>query len=50
MKQLIFDRIDQKKERLWEMADFIFDHPEYEGREYQAAKLLTDYLKETAFR
>ena len=31
------------------MADFIFDHPEYEGEEYQAAELLTNYLKENGF-
>lgn len=50
MKQQLFDSIDQKKERLWEMADFIFDHPEYEGKEYQAAELLTGYLKENGFQ
>lgn len=32
------------------MADFIFDHPEYEGEEYQAAELLTNYLKENGFQ
>lgn len=35
MKQQIFETIDKKKETLWEMADFIFDHPEYRGKEYQ---------------
>lgn len=50
LKQRIFDAVEIKKERLWEMADFIFDHPEYEGREYLAAKLLTNYLKENGFR
>ena len=50
MKQHIFDVIDQQKEKLWEMADFIFDHPEYEGKEYQAAELLTNCLKENGFQ
>ncbi len=49
MKQWIFGAIDQQKEKLWSMADFIFDHPEYEGKEYQAAQLLTNYLKENGF-
>ena len=50
MKQKLFDLIDQKKGRLWEMSDFIFDHPEYKGEEYQAAKLLAGYLEENGFR
>ena len=31
------------------MADFIFDHPEYDGKEYQASKLLSDYLRDNGF-
>lgn len=50
MKQQIFETIDNRKETLWEMADFIFDHPEYRGKEYQAAELLTSYLKEQGFQ
>ena len=35
MKEQLFRAIDNKKETLWEMADFIFDHPEYDGKEYR---------------
>ncbi len=50
MKERLFALIDEKKERLWEMADFIFDHPEYKGKEYQAVGLLTGYLEENGFQ
>ena len=49
MKEQLFRAIDNKKETLWEMADFIFDHPEYDGKEYQASKCLTDYLRDNGF-
>ena len=50
MKEVLFQKIEAQKERLWEMADFIFDHPEYEGKEYQAADLLTSYLEQNGFQ
>ena len=50
MKEQLFANIDGRKEKLWEMADFIFDHPECDGEEYQAAALLTDCLKENGFQ
>ena len=50
MKEVLFQKIEAQKERLWEMADFIFDHPEYEGKEYQAADLLTGYLEQNGFQ
>ena len=49
MKDALFQNIDEKRETLTGMADYIFDHPEYDGKEYEAAKLLTDYLKENGF-
>ena len=49
MKDALFQNIDEKGEPLTGMADYIFDHPEYDGKEYEAAKLLTDYLKENGF-
>lgn len=49
MKEQLFQRIEDQKETLWEMADFIFDHPEYEGKEYQAAGLLSNYLEKNGF-
>ena len=50
MKEQLFQKIEDQKEKLWEMADFIFDHPEYEGKEYQAAELLTGYLEKNGFQ
>lgn len=49
MKEALFQKIEDQKTTLWEMADFIFDHPEYEGEEYQAAELLTEYLEKNGF-
>ena len=49
MKESLFQKIEDQKTTLWEMADFIFDHPEYEGQEYQAADLLTGYLEKNGF-
>lgn len=49
MKETLFQKIEDQKTTLWEMADFIFDHPEYEGQEYQAAELLTGYLEKNGF-
>ena len=45
MKESLFQYIDSQKDTLCQMADFIFDHPEYDGKEYQASKLLSDYLR-----
>lgn len=49
MKQALFQHIDSQKETLFQMADFIFDHPEYDAQEYQASKLLCDYLRSQGF-
>lgn len=49
MKEALFANIDARKEKLWEMADFIHDHPEYDGAEYQASALLEDYLRQNGF-
>ena len=40
-KNELFEKIEAQKEKLWEMADFIFDHPEYRGKEYQSFDLLS---------
>lgn len=50
MKSRISDRIDRERELIIGMADFIFDNPEIDGKEYKAYKLLTDYLDENGFR
>ena len=49
MKESLFQYIDSQKDTLCQMADFIFDHPEYDGKEYQASKLLSDYLRDNGF-
>ena len=49
LKERIFEEIDRQKERLCEMADTIFDHPECDGEEMMAADLLCGYLEENGF-
>lgn len=49
MKARIFDCIDKISPKLINMADTIFDNPELCFKEFKAAKLLTDYLKENGF-
>lgn len=48
-KETLFNSIEQKREKLIGMADYIFDHPEYDGKEYEASALLTGYLQENGF-
>lgn len=48
-EELLFQRIDTIAGELCEMSDFIFDHPECDGREYQAAELLCGYLEKNGF-
>ncbi len=48
-KSRLYEVIDQAAERLIQMADFIFDHPEIGGNEVQAAEVLTSFLKENGF-
>lgn len=49
MKENIYHLIDEQRDTLLEMADFIHDNPEYDGEEVQASALLTDYLKKNGF-
>lgn len=49
MKNQLFDEIDRQRERLWQMADTIFDHPECDGGEVQAAEILCQYLTKNGF-
>lgn len=44
MKNKLFKSIELRKDKLIEMADYIFDNPEMAFEEYKASKLLTDYL------
>ena len=46
LKQLILEQ----SEKLLEMADRIFDNPEYDGEEVYASGLLEDYLERNGFQ
>lgn len=48
-EQLLFDKIDSIIDELCSMSDFIFDHPESDGKEYQASELLCSYLGKNGF-
>ncbi len=50
MKKELFANIDSQRNTLINMADAIFDNPEYEGQEVFAAGLITKYLKENGFQ
>lgn len=50
MKEVLFQAVDNQKERLTAMSDQIFDNPEYEGEEVMASALLADYLTENGFQ
>ena len=49
MKENLYERIEEQREKLWAMADQIHDDPEYDGEEYHAAALLEDYLEQNGF-
>lgn len=49
MKENLYERIEEQREKLWAMADQIHDDPEYDGKEYHAAALLEDYLEQNGF-
>lgn len=49
MKERLYDLIDAQRERLFDIADYIHDHPEYDGEEVEASALLEDYLEEHGF-
>lgn len=49
MKETLFENIDSRKEQLWEIGDYIHDHPEYDGKEYLAAEVLENYLIQNGF-
>lgn len=49
VKNKIGEYIRKEMPRLTEMADWIFDHPELAFHEYQAAKILENYLEKQGF-
>ena len=50
MKKNLFEEIERQKEKLVNISDFIFDNPEYEGKEIIASQKLTNYLEENGFQ
>jgi amidohydrolase len=48
-KNLLYESIERQKEEILSMADYIHDHPEYDGEEYEASALLEDYLEKHGF-
>lgn len=48
-KEILYDLIDSQSKEIYAMADYIFDHPEYDGEEYEASRLLEDYLEKKGF-
>lgn len=49
MKELLAKYIEEHKQNILEMADFIFDHPELGLEEFQAITEIKKYLKESGF-
>ncbi len=50
MKEELYRLIQEQSEQLLDMADRIFDNPEYDGEEYFASGLLEDYLEKNGFQ
>lgn len=50
MKHNVFNYIDEIRQELLDMSDYIFDNPELAFKEFKAVKLLTDYLIEKGFK
>lgn len=49
MKRDIEENLGSIQEKLWEMSDYLYHHPELGDQEYESMKLLTDFLKEHGF-
>ncbi len=49
MKEQLLKLSGDLKERLYEMSDYIHDHPELGNQEYEAVRVLTDFLREHNF-
>ena len=50
MKEKLYTLVEAQSEKLFSMADRIFDNPEYDGEEVFASGLLEDYLEENGFQ
>lgn len=50
MKEQLFLEIDKLTKKLVEMGDYIFDNPEYDGKEVKASQLLINFLVDNGFQ
>lgn len=50
MKDFIKKQLDNVKERLWEMSDYLYEHPELGDQEFESSQLLIDFLKDHHFQ
>lgn len=50
MKTDLFNHLDKVKEDMFKTADYIFDNPETDCKEYKAMEILTDYLQKNGFK
>lgn len=50
MKTDLFNHLDKVKEDMFRTADYIFDNPETDCKEYKAMETLTDYLQKNGFK
>ena len=48
-KELLMSSLIDKKEKLFEIADYIHDNPETGYNEYKACKVLSEYLQQNGF-
>ena len=49
MKEIIFKNIDENKELLIELSDFIFDNPELGLEEFKSSEKIIEILKKIGF-
>lgn len=49
MKDKIMNQIQDIKEKLWEISDYIYHNPEVGDKEFKAVEKLTSFLKENDF-
>lgn len=49
MKELILKEVENLKQKLWEINDYIYDNPEVGNKEFKAVRKLTEFLEENSF-
>ncbi|WP_112180654.1 M20 family metallopeptidase [Paraliobacillus zengyii] len=49
MKNKLQSNLDMFKDKLWEMSDYLYHHPELGGQEYNSMKLLVEFLQSHDF-